>query len=161
MTKEKLSFKKSFDVIGKEGVPRYKQSLENHDRVATGKTKNSIRYVATDNKLTFYALDHIRDLETGQTAAQVQSKNPFFAQIEAWVEGRRSRGDNVPGAKATLSMILKHGWNTTLPNRTNPNGGTKGIITDIDDLIIAQTKESLAKDTKSQILKTLKTTKPS
>ena len=74
MSSKNLSYKRSFDVIGKEGVPRYKQSLVNNRRVATGRTKDSIRYVATDNKLTFYALDHTRTLETGQTPDRSKSR---------------------------------------------------------------------------------------
>ena len=149
MTKEKLSFKKSFDVIGKEGVPRYKQSLVNHRRVATGRTKNSIRYTATDTKLTFYALDHTRTLETGQTPQEVaadSTKSDFFTDITLWIKARQINRS----AQSVISGLLEKGWE-----------GSPGIISTIDDLIIAQTKESLAKDTKSQILKTLKTTKPS
>jgi len=148
MSSKKLSYKRSFDVIGKEGVPRYKQSLVNNRRVATGRTKDSIRYVATDNKLTFYALDHTRTLETGQTPDQVKAdstKPDFFRDIGLWVKARNIKR----GVPSVVSGLLEKGWE-----------GSPGIISTIDDLIIAQTKQSLGKDTKSQILKTLKTTKP-
>ena len=68
--------KKILNENGTEGVTLYKDSLTQNDRVATGKTRDSIRYdskVKNDKVvLTFYALDHIRDLETGQTAEQIQ-----------------------------------------------------------------------------------------
>lgn len=154
---------KGFKEIGTLGVKLYKESLEKWDRVATGKTKNSIRFDVTQSsnttKLTFYALDHIRDLENGRTAAQVRAKMPFFDQIVDWVDARRKRGDNVPSPTSTLRIIAEYGWNTTLPNRTGQNGGTKGIITDVDKLIIESAKETVAKQSKSQILNTLKATK--
>ena len=66
-----IDLKKEFDVVGGKGVELYRKSLVDNDRVATGKTKNSIRFESKPKKLTFYALDHIRDIETGQTKEQV------------------------------------------------------------------------------------------
>ena len=71
---------------GEEAVKLYKQTLVDNDRVATGATKESIRYEAkeesTKGKLTIYALDHIRTLETGQTPEDISAKPPMFQQIE-------------------------------------------------------------------------------
>ena len=86
-----IDFSKELDKVGSVGVSLYRQSLDKWDRVATGKTRNSLRFESKPNKLTFYALDHIRDLENGKTAQQVQQEanNPsFFDQISEWVQAR-------------------------------------------------------------------------
>lgn len=153
-----INYTKQFDKVGKKGVELYKQSLSKNDRVATGKTKNSIRFESSKNKITFYALDHIRDLENGKTAQQVQQEaksSSFFDQIDDWV---KSRGIGANTSTIARSLIA-NGWNTTRPNRTNPNGGTKGIITDIDKIVTDMVIESVLGSAKKDILDTLKITK--
>jgi len=141
------NYKKELDKIGNEFVPKYKQSLVNNKRVATGRTKNSIRFETTENKITFYALDHTRTLETGQTPQEVREdsrKADFFQQIEIWARARQIRRST----SSIVSGLLEKGWE-----------GSPGIITTIDDLLIARTKETISKDSKSQILNSMKATK--
>ena len=54
---------------------------------------------------------------------------------------------------------MANGWNTTRPNRTGQNGGTKGIITDIDKQVIELATSAITKGSKKQILNTLKVSK--
>ena len=153
-----IDFSKELDKVGSVGVSLYRQSLEKWDRVATGKTRNSIRFEPKPNKLTFYALDHIRDLENGKTAQQVQQEanNPsFFDQISEWVQARSIRANTANIARS----LMANGWNTTRPNRTGQNGGTKGIITDIDKQVVELATSAITKDSKKQILNTLKVSK--
>ena len=153
-----IDFSKELDKVGSVGVPLYRQSLEKWDRVATGKTRKSIRFESKPNKLTFYALDHIRDLENGKTAQQVQqdANNPsFFDQINKWVQARCIRANTANIARS----LMANGWNTTRPNRTGQNGGTKGIITDIDKQVIELATTAITKGSKKQILETLKVSK--
>lgn len=142
---------------GEEAVKLYKQTLVDNDRVATGETKESIRYEAkeesTKGKLTIYALDHIRDLETGQTAEDVSNKNPMFSQIEKWANARL-----IPSQfhRGIYERLFLNGWRTDLPNRTNPNGGTKGLITDVDKIVEINVLDDIKKNIKKDILSELR-----
>ena len=106
---------------GEEAVKLYKQTLVDNDRVATGATKESIRYEAkeesTKGKLTIYALDHIRTLETGQTPEDIKKKdNANFFDTNTR-DGLNSR--DIGASKKFLvsariyRSLLKNGWNVT------------------------------------------------
>lgn len=141
---------------GEEGKKAYQDSLRQNDRVATGKTLNSIRFEvkegAMTSKLIFYAADHIRDLEEGQTAQQIQQKGDFFTQLDEWVKARR-----IPAITGNIYRSLKvNGWNTSLPNRTGANGGTAGLITDVDQQIENNVLNDIKQNSKFMILEELK-----
>jgi len=143
---------------GSKGKDAYKKSLEENDRVATGKTKNSIRFevkqTIDSTKLTFYALDHIRALEEGRGKSTSNSGSGFFDDIVEWIQAR-----GIPAnPHAVYRKINESGWNTSLPNRTN-GSGTKGIITDIDKQIQEDVKEDIITNSKMLILEELKTFK--
>ena len=142
-----IDLKKEFDLIGSKGVDLYKRSLIDNDRVATGKTKDSIRFESKPNSLTFYALDHIRDIETGQTPAQVAnsaSSGDFYQKIAEWVKARNIKRS----PDSVISGLLSKGWE-----------GTPGIITNIDDVVLSMARESISKGTRKDILDTIKITK--
>ena len=142
-----IDLKKEFDVVGGKGVELYRKSLVDNDRVATGKTKNSIRFESKPNKLTFYALDHIRDIETGQTKEQVAnnaSKGDFYQKIAEWVKARNIKRS----PDSIISGLLSKGWE-----------GTPGIITNVDDIVLSMARESIRKGTRKDILDTLKISK--
>ena len=153
------------DKQGKEAVELYRNQLRDNDRVATGKTNASIRYeVKSDSirstSLIIYGADHIRDLETGQTAEQIKAKdNPsFFNQIQDWVQARSIGGSNQYTVSARIyRSLLENGWNTTLPNRTGQNGGTKGLITDIDKEVTNNVLNEVKKGSKFLILEQIRT----
>lgn len=139
-----IDLTKEFEQIGAKGVDLYKRSLIDNKRVATGKTKNSIRFESKPNMLTFYALDHIRDIETGQTPAEVRNSQggDFYQNIAEWVEARRIRRS----PESVIKGLLAKGWE-----------GTPGIITNVDDVVLKMARESIRKGTREDILKTLKT----
>ena len=148
---------------GEEAVKLYKQTLVDNDRVATGDTKESIRYEAkeegTKGKLTIYALDHIRTLETGQTAEDIKKKDNanFFDKIQEWVNSRDIGASKKYLVSARIyRSLLKNGWNTTRPNRTNQNGGTKGLITDVDKEVKLNVLDDIKKNIKKDILSELR-----
>ena len=129
------------DKEGKKGVGLYRESLVQNDRVATGKTRDSINYKVTTNELIFYGREDINWLEDGATAQDIQSKGDFFEQLNDWVQARGLGDRAVTGV--IMSSLQANGWNTTLPNRTNPNGGTKGILTNPNKIIIEDTKKAV------------------
>ena len=130
---------------GKEGVELYKKSLIDNDRVATGQTKDSIRSeVKGDSKgakLIFYALDHIRDLETGQTPEQIKSNPPLFQDITRWAI---ARGINRT-SNSIIRGLMEKGYE-----------GTAGLITSVDEKIETNVLNDIKRGIKSDILDTLK-----
>lgn len=146
-----IDLKKEFEQVGAKGVELYRKSLVDNYRVATGKTKDSIRFDAKPNTLTFYALEHIRDIETGQTKEQVEKnslKGDFYQKIEVWIKARQIRRS----PESIISGLLNKGWE-----------GTPGIITNVDDLVLKMAKEStkktIAKQASNRILNSLKSIK--
>ena len=130
---------------GEEAVKLYKQSLVDNDRVATGDTKESIRYEAkedgTKGKLTIYALDHIRDLETGQTPEDISANPPMFQQIERWAI---ARGVN-RAASAIIRGLMLNGFE-----------GTPGLITNVDKIVEINVLDDIKKNIKKDILSELR-----
>ena len=130
---------------GEEAVKLYKQTLVDNDRVATGDTKESIRYEAkeesTKGKLTIYALDHIRTLETGQTPEDISANPPMFQQIERWAI---ARGVN-RAASAIIRGLMLNGFE-----------GTPGLITDVDKIVEINVLDDIKKNIKKDILSELR-----
>ena len=130
---------------GEEAVKLYKQTLVDNDRVATGDTKESIRYEAkeesTKGKLTIYALDHIRDLETGQTPEEISANPPMLQQIERWVIARRVNR----AASAIIRGLILNGFE-----------GTPGLITDVDKIVEINVLDDIKKNIKKDILSELR-----
>ena len=130
---------------GEEAVKLYKQTLVDNDRVATGDTKESIRYEAkeegTKGKLTIYALDHIRDLETGQTPEEISANPPMLQQIERWVIARRVNR----AASAIIRGLMLNGFE-----------GTPGLITNVDKIVEINVLDDIKKNIKKDILSELR-----
>ena len=130
---------------GEEAVKLYKQTLVDNDRVATGETKESIRYEAkeesTKGKLTIYALDHIRTLETGQTPEDISANPPMFQQIERW---SIARGVNRAGSAIIRGLML------------NGFEGTPGLITNVDKIVEINVLDDIKKNIKKDILSELR-----
>ena len=134
---------------GKEGVELYRQSLIDNDRVATGETKDSIRFTTTKKKdkhyLTFYALDHIRDLETGQTPEQIQAQPPSYQKLIKWANAR-----NIPTrfVRRIRVGLLANGYE-----------GTPNLITSVDEQVTNNVTNDVKKGLKSIILEQIRTLK--
>lgn len=130
---------------GEEAVKLYKQTLVDNDRVATGATKESIRYEAkeesTKGKLTVYALDHIRTLETGQTPEDISANPPMFQQIEQWAI---ARGVNRAASSIIRGLML------------NGFEGTPGLITNVDKIVEINVLDDIKKNIKKDILSELR-----
>ena len=138
-----MGYKKALEKEGPKVVEMYRQALTDADRVATGKTNASIRYEATDDKLTIYSLDHVRDLETGVTAAEWSAKagSNIFQQITDWITAR--------GINKTASGVIR---------KLELEGyeGTPNLITNVDERVKINVLESVKKASKFSILQTFK-----
>ena len=130
---------------GEEAVKLYKNTLVENDRVATGATKESIRYEAkeegTKAKLSIYALDHIRTLETGQTPEEINPTPEMFQQIERWAI---ARGVN-RAASAIIRGLMLNGFE-----------GTPGLITNVDKIVEINVLDDIKKNIKGNILSQLR-----
>jgi hypothetical protein len=117
---------------GKEGVQRYRKSLQDNNRVVSGQTAQSIKYsVKNSNTLIFTADDHITALEDGRkpTKSTGGSGNGFFEQIEQWV---LDRGIHKSAAYPIYKKINEKGYK-----------GTKGLLTIPSEEILTNTKKAL------------------
>lgn len=139
-------YKQILDKEGPKVVDLYRQALIDADRVATGKTNDSIRYEATESKLTVYSFDHVRDLETGQTAEQWNAKAGLniFQQIQEWII---ARGINKT-ASGVIAKLRNEGYE-----------GTPNLITDVDQDVKNIILNEVQKASKRVILSELKTKK--
>ncbi len=149
-----ITFKKILKDIGKDAVKALQKSLEDNDRVATGKTKKSIKYKLTGkNGLVITAADHIMDLEEGKSASDVKSDSRLESQIENWMASR-----GIPSSALTpiLRKLRSSGWNTSRPNRTGRNGGTKGIITDVITDVKEEALDKVSESASDQIIKEIR-----
>lgn len=54
----------------------------------TGKTANSIRYVATENRLTIYGREFFRSLETGRAPRRSSSYGGFDQHLAEWLRAK-------------------------------------------------------------------------
>lgn len=142
------SYKQILEKKGDSLINLYQQALINADRYATGKTNNSFRFeVKEENskvKFIIYSADHVRDLETGQTAEVWNAKAGFniFQQIEDWAI---AKGVNKSTSGIIASLRLK-GFE-----------GTPNLITDVDKDVVNIVLEEVKKGSKSIILEQIKT----
>ncbi len=140
------NYKQILEREGPKVVELYRKALNDADRVATGKTNNSIRFEATEDKLTIYSLDHVRDLETGVTGDQWSAKAGFniFQQIQEWITAR--------GINKTASGVIR---------KLELEGyeGTPGLITNVDEDVKNIVLNEVKKNSKNVILHNLKSKK--
>lgn len=77
---------------GKKIVAALKQSLTDNDRVATGKTRDSITYEIQGTALVIFGASHILALEDGRKPTGegdgTAEKGGFFEQVQEWAFAR-------------------------------------------------------------------------
>ena len=135
-----------FKSLAKYSVNRYRGSLQNKNRVATGKTNAAIRSESNANGFTVYAPEHVNALEDGRSPSKSSgSGGGFFEQIIEWC---RARGIDEGAAFPIYRKINQEGFE-----------GTPGVLSDPTEDIIKNTKFSLAKEAKAEILNSIKATK--
>ena len=151
-----LSFKDILEENGKKGVELLKESITVNNRVATGKTRDSVRNEATDDTLTIYGASHIDRLEKGATAEDIRREGDIFDQIKEWTFAR-GLGDSAVAGRI-YDSLLENGWSTdsSLGNRTGQNGGTENILSKPINQIIENTKKDVQKASKNRILMGIK-----
>jgi hypothetical protein len=140
------------DLLNSEGlkaVELYRKSFTDNDRVATGKTNQSVAYevVKTDGSITLsvYGRKDINDLEDGVSADEYSANPASLSDLEQWIS---ARGLNRT-AQSIDEGLRRNGW----VSGNGPKGGTPNIITtptnqilkSITDKVTAISKELVAK----------------
>ena len=139
--------------IGKNAVEKYRQSFIDGDRVATGKTNQSISYQITQDSeglttLKVTGRKDINQLEEGVSAEDYASNPASFSALEQWIS---ARGLNRT-AESIDDGLRRNGW----VSGDGPKGGTPNIITTPTNKIIEEAKNKIEKNSKQIILKEIK-----
>ena len=139
--------------IGKNAVEKYRQSFIDGDRVATGKTNQSISYQITQDSeglttLKVTGRKDINQLEEGVSAEDYASNPASFSALEQWIS---ARGLNRT-AESVDDGLRRNGW----VSGDGPKGGTPNIITTPTNKIIEEAKNKIEKNSKQIILKEIK-----
>lgn len=107
------------------------KSIKDNDRSATGKTirslKVEVKESGNETTGTLSGRGFITTLETGRGASKSNGSGGWKEDLLEWM---RARSIPAEAFYPIWKTIQERGWNTSLPNRTNPNGGTKGIISE-------------------------------
>ena len=145
--------KSILDKEGNKAVELYRQSFTDNDRVATGKTNQSVGYSIEESKnyLTFtvFGRKDINQLEEGVSAEEYASNPATFSDLTQWIE---ARGLNRTSESVDRGLKLS-GWSTEGSNRTGQNGGTAGIITTPTDIIVKSVVDKVTFSGKDLIVK--------
>ena len=139
--------------VGVDAVEKYRQSFIDNDRVATGKTNQSVSYeVNNDNTgvttLKVTGRKDINQLEEGVSAEEYQANPASFSALEEWIS---ARGLNRT-AESIDDGLRRNGW----VSGDGPKGGTPNIITTPTQQIIAEAKKGIEIISKDLVLKEIK-----
>tara|TARA_R110002051_G_scaffold168895_1_gene239493 strand:+ start:324 stop:770 length:447 start_codon:yes stop_codon:yes gene_type:complete len=141
------------NTLGARAVEKYRQSFTDNDRVATGKTNQSVSYEVNNESegmttLTVTGRKDINQLEEGVSAEEYAANPATFSALEKWIE---ARGMNRT-AESIDEGLRRNGW----VSGDGPKGGTPNIITTPTQQIIAEAKKGIEIISKDLVLKDIK-----
>lgn len=139
--------------VGSNAVEKYRQSFIDNDRVATGKTNQSVSYEVDNNSpgitiLKVTGRKDINQLEEGVSADEYAANPASFSALEEWIS---ARGLNRT-AESIDEGLRRNGW----VSGNGPKGGTPNIITTPTQQVISEAKIEIEKNSKEMILKDIK-----
>ena len=151
------------DLLNAEGlkaVEKYRQSFIDNDRVATGKTNKSVAFEVKKEgnqsiTLSVYGRKDISDLEEGVSAEEYSSNPASFSDLDQWIKARGLHHRTPFSIDRGLKLS---GWSQNGKNRTNPNGGTKDIITTPTNQIIESITQKVTDISKELVVKQIDVT---
>ena len=140
------------DLLNSEGlkaVELYRKSFTDNDRVATGKTNQSVAYevVKTDGSITLsiYGRKDVNQLEDGVSADEYASNPASFSDLEQWIS---ARGLNRT-AQSIDEGLRRNGW----VSGNGEKGGTPDIITTPTNQILQSLESKVTAASKDFVLK--------
>ena len=139
---------------GLKAVELYRESFIKGDRVATGATNKSVAFEIKKEggsvTLSVYGRKDISDLEEGVSAEQYSSNPASFSDLDQWINARGLHHRTPFSIDRGLKLS---GWSQNGKNRTNPNGGTKDIITTPTNQIIESITQKVTDISKELVVK--------
>lgn len=141
------------NTLGARAVEKYRQSFTDNDRVATGKTNQSVTFEVNNESegmttLTVTGRKDINQLEEGVSAEEYAANPATFSALEKWIE---ARGMNRT-AESIDEGLRRNGW----VSGDGPKGGTPNIITTPTQQIISEAKKGIEIISKDLVLKEIK-----
>lgn len=141
------------NTLGARAVEKYRQSFIDGDRVATGKTNQSVTFEVNNESegmttLTVTGRKDINQLEEGVSAEEYEANPATFSALERWIE---ARGMNRT-AESIDEGLRRNGW----VSGDGPKGGTPNIITTPTQQIISEAKKGIEIISKDLVLKEIK-----
>ena len=139
----------ALDELGKNAVQKYRQSFTDNDRVATGKTNQSVDYEITKSEgfitLSVFGRKDINQLQEGVSASEYASNPASFSDLEQWID---ARGLNRT-AESIDEGLRRNGW----VSGNGEKGGTPMIIDTPSNQIIEEAKNKVEQVSKDLIVK--------
>lgn len=131
-----MSLKSTLTTYGQIGVNVLKQAIAPHD--ASGKTRESIRFIVEEDRLIFLAREYFKLIEKG---IRPSKKKPSKEMIESITEYARARGFDNP-EKAAWAISVKQ---LAEGDATFKQGG-RVVYSDVMDTFTKDFSQALQKD---------------
>ena len=136
---------------GAKGVQLYRQSFIDGNRVATGKTNQSVAYevkkTETSITLSIFGRKDINDLQEGVSASEYASNPATFSDLSEWIN---ARGLNRT-AESIDEGLRRNGW----VSGDGPKGGTPMIIDTPSQQIISNIESKVSEASKDFVVKNI------
>lgn len=141
-----MSITSTLTTYGQIGVDVLRDAVAPHD--ATGKTRESIRFVVDDDRLIFLAREFFKLLEKGRGPT---TKGPSKEMIENLTEYARARGFENP-EKAAWALATKLNRDG---DQTHQKGG-RVVYSDVMDTFVRDLADALKEDYVKSLAKEVK-----
>ena len=136
---------------GAKGVDLYRQSFIDGNRVATGKTNQSVAYEVNKNEtsitLSIFGRKDINDLQEGVSASEYASNPATFSDLSEWIN---ARGLNRT-AESIDEGLRRNGW----VSGDGPKGGTPMIIDTPSNQILQSLESKVDEASKDYVVKNI------
>ena len=147
-----MLIEKTLNDLGLNAVEIYRKSFIDGDRVATGKTNQSISYQVKNSEgtttLEVFGRKDINQLEEGVSASEYSSNPATLGALEEWI---KARGLNRT-AQSIDDGLRRNGW----VSGDGPKGGTPNIITTPTNKIIQEAKIEVSNISRDYVLNLIK-----
>ena len=142
------------DLLNEQGlkaVELYRQSFIDNDRVATGKTNQSVAYevTKTDTSITLsvFGRKDINQLQEGVSPEEYASNPATFSDLESWIS---ARGLNRT-AESIDEGLRRNGW----VSGNGEKGGTPMIIDTPSQKILDNIESQVSEASKDYVVKNI------
>lgn len=118
----------NFKQIAEQIVKDLQLSFTQKDLVATGKTRDSIRYELTSNGFQILGASYIENVELGRPPRVSTNSSDFLERLEEW---RKARNVSIP-ARTLQYLINKFG------TKQYQSGQSNNVVSDVINLDLVE-----------------------